>query len=379
MQIEAAIIQETMPNGPASSWDRPPFVVDTLTLDEPRAGEVLVRLAASGVCHSDWHLVTGDTKHPLPAVAGHEGAGVIEAVGPNVSRVQPGDHVVLNWAPDCGHCFYCLRHKPSLCETYLATMWAGVMLDGTPRLSWRGQPAYHFCSLATFAGHAVVSEQACVPIRHDVPLDIAVLVGCAVSTGLGAVLYTADVRLGDSVIVYGCGGVGLNILQGAKLAGASTIIGVDTSPAKMKLARQFGATHTVLASNTKTTRGQLLELTGGRGADYVFEAIGNSQVQSEALRTVRPGGTLVLVGLSPVHEQTNLSGAFIARQEKVVKGCYYGSINTRRDFPKFLDMYVAGQIKLDELVSQRYWLAEINEAYAAMLGGEVARGVIVFE
>ncbi|MFO7540641.1 MAG: Zn-dependent alcohol dehydrogenase [Chloroflexota bacterium] len=379
MQIEAAVIQETMPNRPVANWDRPPFVLDTLTLADPRAGEVRVRLVASGVCHSDWHLVTGDTKHPLPAVAGHEGAGVIEAVGPNVSRVQPGDHVILNWAPDCGHCFYCLRHKPSLCETYLKTMWAGVMLDGTPRLSWRGQPAYHFCSLATFADHAVVSEQACVPIRRDVPLDMAVLVGCAVSTGLGAVLYTADVRMGDSVIVYGCGGVGLNILQGAKLAGAGTIIGVDTSPAKMKLATQFGATHTVLAGDARQTRGQLLELTGGRGADYVFEAIGNSQVQAEALRVVRPGGTLVLVGLSPVYEQTNLSGAFIARQEKVVKGCYYGSINTRRDFPKFLDMYMAGQIKLDELVSQRYRLSEINEAYAAMLSGDVARGVIVFE
>jgi S-(hydroxymethyl)glutathione dehydrogenase / alcohol dehydrogenase len=379
MQIEAAVIQETMPKRPVANWDRPPFVLDSLTLAEPRAGEVRVRLVASGVCHSDWHLVTGDTKHPLPAVAGHEGAGVIEAVGPNVSRVQPGDHVILNWAPDCGHCFYCLRHKPSLCETYLKTMWAGVMLDGTPRLSWRGRPAYHFCSLATFADHAVVSEQACVPIRRDVPLDMAVLVGCAVSTGLGAVLYTADVRMGDSVIVYGCGGVGLNILQGAKLAGAGTIIGVDTSPAKMKLATQFGATHTVLAGDARQTRGQLLELTGGRGADYVFEAIGNSQVQAEALRVVRPGGTLVLVGLSPVYEQTNLSGAFIARQEKVVKGCYYGSINTRRDFPKFLDMYMAGQIKLDELVSQRYRLSEINEAYAAMLSGDVARGVIVFE
>jgi S-(hydroxymethyl)glutathione dehydrogenase / alcohol dehydrogenase len=378
MQIEAAVIQETMPRRPVANWDRPPFLLDTLTLAEPREGEVLVRLVASGVCHSDWHLVTGDTKHPLPAVAGHEGAGVIEAVGPNVSRVQPGDHVILNWAPDCGHCFYCLRHKPSLCETYLKTMWAGVMLDGTPRLSWRGQPAYHFCSLATFADHAVVSEQACVPIRRDVPLDMAVLVGCAVSTGLGAVLYTADVRMGDSVIVYGCGGVGLNILQGAKLAGAGTIIGVDTSPAKMKLAQQFGATHTILAGDARQTRGQLLELTAGRGADYVFEAIGNSQVQAEALRVVRPGGMLVLVGLSPVYEQTNLSGAFIARQEKVVKGCYYGSINTRRDFPKFLDMYMVGQIKLDELVSQRYRLAEINEAYTAMLSGEVARGVILF-
>jgi S-(hydroxymethyl)glutathione dehydrogenase / alcohol dehydrogenase len=378
MQIEAAIIQETIGRRPTNIADRRPFLIDSLTLEEPREGEVLVRLVASGVCHSDWHLVTGDTKHPLPAVAGHEGAGVIEAVGPNVSRVRPGDHVVLNWAPDCGHCFYCLRNKPSLCETYLEPMWAGVMLDGTPRLSWRGQPAYHFCSLATFADHAVVSEQACVPIRRDVPLEIAVLVGCAVSTGLGAVLYTADVRMGDSVIVYGCGGVGLNILQGAKLAGAGTIIGVDTSPAKMKLAQQFGATHTVLAGDARQTRGQLLELTAGRGADYVFEAIGNSQVQADALRVVRPGGTLVLVGLSPVYEQTNLSGAFIARQEKVVKGCYYGSINTRRDFPKFLDMYVAGQIKLDELVSQRYRLAEINEAYDAMLSGEVARGLIVF-
>lgn len=352
------------------------FVVDELELEPPRAGEVLVRVAASGVCHSDWHLVTGATKHPLPVVPGHEGAGIVEAVGAGVERVKAGDHVIFNWAPDCGRCFYCQRGKPNLCETYLGPIWAGTMLDGTPRLSRNGEPVYHFCGLASFADRAVVPQESLVPIRHDVPLTVAALVGCAVSTGVGAVMYTARVQPGNSVVVYGCGGVGLNILQGAKLCGAATIIAVDTNPAKMSLARQFGATHALLAG--PQTRPEILELTGGRGGDYVFEAVGSPTLQQEGLRVTRPGGTLVLVGLSPVKEPTNLSGAFITRQEKTVKGSYYGSVHARRDFPLLLDLYAAGRLNLDELVTEEYSLDEINEAFWAMLGGEIARGVVLF-
>jgi Zn-dependent alcohol dehydrogenase len=313
----------------------------------------------------------------MPVVAGHEGAGIVESVGPDVDGVQPGDHVVLNWAPNCGHCFYCQRNKPNLCETYLQPIWAGTMLDGTPRLSRYDQPVYHYCGLATFADMAVVPQESCISIRRDVPLAAAALIGCAVSTGVGAAIYTAGVQPGDSVVVYGCGGVGLNILQGAALCGASTIIAIDTSQAKMDLARQFGATHTLLDSDD--TRGQIMKLTGGRGADFVFEAVGLPLLQEEGLQVARPGGTLVLVGLSSVKEPTNLSGAFITRQEKVVKGSYYGGVNTHRDFPMLLDLYVAGKLKLDELVTQEYRLEGINQAFEAMLGGEIARGVIVFE
>jgi S-(hydroxymethyl)glutathione dehydrogenase / alcohol dehydrogenase len=354
-----------------------PFAIEELTLDEPRHGEVLVKIAASGVCHSDYHLVSGATNHPMPVVPGHEGAGVVGAVGPGVTRVKPGDHVTLNWAPDCGHCFYCLRGKPNLCETFIEPIWAGVMLDGTPRLHRNGQPVYHFSGLATFADHAVVPQESCVPIRKDVPLKIAALVGCAVATGVGAAMYTAQVRSGESVVVFGCGGVGLSILQGALLCGAYPIIAVDTNAAKMNIARQFGATHTLLSGDDTLTN--IRDLTNGRGAEYAFEAVGIPAVQEIALSAVRPGGMLVLTGLAAMGTGTNLPGAIITRQEKVIKGSYYGTINASRDFPLLLDLYAAGKLKLDELVSQEYTLTQINEAYDAMLTGEVARGVVVFD
>jgi len=352
------------------------FVIEELTLDDPHQGEVLVRIAASGVCHSDYHMVSGATRHPMPVVPGHEGAGVVEAVGPGVTRVQPGDHIVLNWAPDCGHCFYCLRGKPNLCETFVEPIWAGTMLDGTPRLHRNGQPVFHFSALATFAEYAVVPQESCVPIRRDVPLKVAALVGCAVATGVGAAIYTADIHPGDSVVVFGCGGVGLNILQGAALCGADKIIAVDTNAAKMQIARQFGATHALLADDN--TIRAIQELTGGRGADHAFEAVGITAVQETALKAIRPGGTLVLAGLAPMGTGTNLPGAVITRQEKVIKGSYYGTVNASRDFPLLLDLYKAGKLKLDELITQEYPLSDINEAYDAMLTGAVARGVVVF-
>lgn len=366
MKIRAALL--TAPNTP--------FVIEELALDAPHAGEALVRLVASGVCHSDYHLVTGATKHPMPVVCGHEGAGVVEAVGPGATRVQPGDHVIMNWAPDCGACFYCLRGKPNLCETFTGPIWAGVMLDGAPRLSWRGEPVYHYCGLASFAEYAVVPEASCIPVRRDAPLKAAALVGCAVATGVGAAMYTAGVRPGESVVVFGCGGVGLNIVQGAALCGASTIIAVDTHPAKMPLARRFGATHTLVADGR--TRDAIRDLTDGRGADHAFEAVGAPAIQEMTLDAVRPGGAATLVGLAPMGTATNFPGAIITRQEKTVRGSYYGSVNARRDFPLLIDLYMAGQLKLDELVTQEYALDQINDAFAAMLSGAVARGVIVF-
>jgi S-(hydroxymethyl)glutathione dehydrogenase / alcohol dehydrogenase len=367
MRTHAALL-----SGPHQS-----FVIEDLTLDEPRQGEVLVRIAASGVCHSDYHLVTGATKHPMPAVVGHEGAGVVQAVGEGVTRVQPGDHIVLSWSPDCGHCFYCLHDKPNLCETFTGPIWAGTMLDGTTRLHHNRAPVYHYCGLATMSEYAVVPQESCIPIRKDVPLQVAALVGCAVATVAGATMYTTQVRPGESVAVYGCGGIGLSIVQGAVLCGATTIIAVDTNPSKLQLVREFGATHALDAGGD--TVAQIRELTGGRGADHVFEAVGIPGVQETAFEAVRPGGTLVLVGLSAMGSGTNLPGAVITRTEKVIKGSYYGTVNAKRDFPMLLDLYMSGQLPLDKLVSQTYTLDQINEAYQAMLGGAVARGVIVFE
>lgn len=367
MQIQAALVMEP----------HTPLQIETLILDEPAPGEVLVKIAASGVCHSDYHVMSGATRHPLPAVLGHEGAGIVEAVGPDVTRIKPGDHVVLNWAPDCGHCFYCERGKPNLCETFTEPIWAGVMLNGTPRLHWNAENVYHYCGLATFGQYAVVPQESCIPIRLDVPLKAAALVGCAVATGVGAAMYTAQVRPGESVVVVGCGGVGLNVVQGAALCGAQTIIAVDNNPAKMALARQFGATHTVLTKESSPLEA-IRDLTGGRGADHAFEAIGIPAVQELSLDMIRPGGTLTLAGLAPMGSATNFPSAVITRQEKVVKGSYYGSVNAHRDFPMLLDLYMAGRLKLDELISQEYALTQINDAFDRMLSGEVARGVIVY-
>jgi NDMA-dependent alcohol dehydrogenase len=368
------------------------FVIEELDLDPPRRGEVLVKLAACGVCHSDWHIATGDTKHPMPVVAGHEGAGIVEAVGPDVADLRVGDHVVLSWAPSCGRCFYCLRNQPNLCDTYTAPIWAGTMLDGTTRLHRADKPVYSYCGTASFATHTVVPRQSCIVIRNDAPLDRACLIGCAVATGVGAAMFTAGVKDGESVVVFGCGGVGLNILQGAKLCGASTIIAVDVNDAKLAMALRFGATHAVPGTGNlpvsassqhgqvahATVEQQIRDLTGGRGADHAFEAVGIPSLQERALDAIRPGGTLTLAGLSPMGSTTNFPAAVLARQEKTVKGSYYGSVNPQRDFPMLLDLYMSGKLKLDELVSRRYTLEQINDAFADMLTGQAARGVITF-
>lgn len=352
------------------------FQIETLELDEPRAGEVLIKIAACGVCHSDWHVANGDTRHPMPCVAGHEGAGIVESVGPGVTSVQVGDQVALSWSPDCGECFYCLRGQPNLCETYTEPIWNGVMLDGQPRLHWNGQPVYHYCGLAAFAEYVVVPQQCCIPIRKDVSPQVVALVGCAVATGVGAAMYTARVRPGETVVVFGAGGVGLNVIQGAALCGASTIISVDKSPAKMALAKQFGATHAIPADDRMLNT--IRDLTSGRGADHAFESVGLASLQELGLDVIRPGGMLTLVGLTAMGTPTNLPGAVITRQEKTIKGSYYGSVSPRRDFPLLIDLYVAGKLKLDELISQTYRLDQINEAYATMLDGSTARGVITF-
>ena len=366
MKISAAILYEP----------HQPFQIKTVDLEPPRAGEVLVKMAAAGVCHSDYHLVTGDTKHTMPVVAGHEGAGVVEAVGEGVTRLKAGDPVALNWAPNCGDCFYCLRDRPNLCTTYIGPLWAGTMMDGTTRLSLDGEPVYHFSAVACFADYTVVPQECCVGLTEELPLEIAGLIGCAVTTGVGAALNTVRVEPGSSVAVFGAGGIGLSIIMGARLAGAGQIIAVDTNEAKGGLAQSFGATAVLI--NSPDVVQDIRKLTEGRGADYVFEAIGIPAVQEQCLDAVRPAGTVVLVGVSPMGSGTNLPGAIITRQEKTVTGSYYGTANTARDFPLYADLYLKGRLDLDRLISKTYPLEQINEAYADMLKGEIARGVIVF-
>ena len=366
MKMRAAVLSEI----------NTPFRIETVDLDPPKAGEVLVKMAASGVCHSDWHIVEGLSYYPLPIICGHEGAGIVEAVGEGVTGVQPGDHAALNFRANCGSCYYCQRDKPNLCEFYTPALRSGLQPDGTSRVTMNGEPLYIMTGLGCFAEYVVIPEAACVPVRNDVPLEVAALVGCAVSTGVGAAMYTADVRPGESVAVYGAGGVGLNIIMGAAMCGAHPIIAVDTNSTKMEIAREFGATHALYSDDT--TIAEIQKLTGGRGADHVFESVGLVVLQETAFEATRPGGTLTLVGLTPLGSGTNLPGSVITRTEKVIKGSFYGSVLPQRDFPIFLDLYVNGKLKLDELVTRRYGLDEINEAYQDMLTGEVARGIIVF-
>ena len=366
MQMQAAILTEA----------HTPFRIESVSLDPPRTGEVRVKIAAAGICRSDWRVAIGTAPKPMPIIAGHEGAGIVEAVGPGVTRVRVGDHVTLTWAPICGDCFYCHRGKPNLCAAYGPAIATGALDDGKARIHWRGEPVYILAGLGAFAEYAVLRQESCVPIRHDLPLDVAALVGCAVATGVGAAMYTAGVRPGESVAVFGAGGIGLNIIQGAQFCGADPIIAVDTSATKHELARQFGATH-ALPSDERAVA-ELRALSGGRGVDKAFEAVGLPQLQEKAFEATRPGGTLTLVGTAPDGSRVNLPGAIITRAEKTVRGSFYGSVNPERDIPALLRLYAAGQLNLEQLITRRYQLSQINEAFADMNGGDVARGVIVF-
>ncbi len=366
MQMQAAIL--TQPNMP--------FRIESVTLDPPQAGEVLVKIGASGVCRSDWRVAIGTAPKPMPIIAGHEGAGVVEAVGPGVTRLAVGDHVALSWAPGCGDCFYCYNDKPNLCDSYQQLLASGLQADGRSRIGWNGQPVHILAGLGSFAEYAVVREESCLPVRRDAPLELVALVGCAVATGVGAAMFTAEVRPGRSAAVFGAGGIGLNIIQGARLCGAYPVIAVDINERKMEIARQFGATHSFFSDESAVAKIQAL--TAGRGADYAFEALGLPSLQERAFEALRPGGLLTLVGTAPADSTTNLPGAVITRAEKVVRGSFYGSVNPPRDIPMLLDLYASGKLKLEELITRRYRLDQINEAYADMLSGALARGIIVF-
>ena len=351
-----------------------PIQVRELTLAPPRAGEVLVEVHAAGICRSDWQVCTGATPHPLPAALGHEGAGVVLDTGPDVFHVSPGDPVILSWAPACSACFYCARSRPALCEHFNATIWKGVLSEGTPRLFDRGTPVYQYCALGCFAERIVVDGAACIPLQSGVPMEVAALIGCCVTTGVGAVLNTADVGPGDTVAVFGAGGVGLSVILGARLAKASRIIVVDKVPARGQFAEDLGATHFVPASSK--TVDKIRELTGGRGADHVFDATGIPAAQEQCLEATRPGGTVVLVGLAPVGSQSNLPGAVITRQEKTIMGSYYGSAVPERDFAQYANWYMEGRLNLDPLLDRTYALDEISQAYEDLITGTIIRGMV---
>src|SRR5438477_2174505 len=352
-----------------------PLEVVDVEQQGPQAGEARVRVMATGVCHSDWHIINGDWTLPLPMVLGHEAAGVVEEVGPGVSNVRRGDHIIFSFRPHCGRCFYCSSGRSILCDGYASARF--VMLDGTHRLRRNGQDINQMARLGTFAESVVCPAEMLVPISRDMPWPQAALIGCAVPTGVGAATRCAQVEAGASVLVIGCGGVGLNVVQGARLAGARTIIACDLLENKLAFAREFGATDTIDGSQEKVVD-RVRELTGGRGADYAFDAIGGEATTLQILDAIRPGGTAVIVGMAAMSVRAPITPYLMALQEKCIKGTMYGSVRPNLDFPWLVDQYLAGNLKVDELVSRTYKLEEINEGFSALRSGQVARGVVVF-
>ncbi|MEU3848062.1 Zn-dependent alcohol dehydrogenase [Micrococcus terreus] len=343
----------------------------------PGPNEVLVKMAASGVCHSDLHALDGDWETPAPMVLGHEGAGTVIAVGSEVIDLQIGDHVILSWTPSCQRCEYCVSGNPVLCQLANDTAYKHVFFDGKPRLTDGDQDVRSFLAVGSLGDHAMVPTSAAIKIRKDAPLAQAALVGCAVTTGIGAVVNTARVEPGSTVLVVGCGGVGLNVVQGARLAGARQTIVSDISDEKLELGRTFGATHTVNSRNADL-RESVNELTDGRGVDYAFEAIGLAPTIEACYESVRRGGTAVVVGQVADGVTIQIDPFVMSDQEKKLIGSNYGSTRMSIDFPKILDLYMEGLIDLDSMITDRIQLSEVNEAFEEMRQGRGIRSVIEY-
>jgi S-(hydroxymethyl)glutathione dehydrogenase / alcohol dehydrogenase len=357
--------------------DQPLEIRDDIEVDSPKAGELKVRIAASGVCHSDLSVQNGTIPLPPPIVLGHEGAGVVEEVGPGVEGFEVGDHVVLTFVPECGECFFCQRDQGFMCEKSSALNMGG-MLDGTKRITSGGNPVSVMAGCGTFSEVTVVPSISAVKIDKDVPLKIAALLGCGVQTGVGAAMNTASIRKGGTVAVVGCGGVGLNVIQGARIAGAEKIIAVDMVDSKLQMAKEFGATDFVNAGEGNPVAA-VQALSEGKGVDASFEVIGLGPTIEQAMQMTRVGGETILVGVPRMDVMLNVNPAFsFIYTAKTVKGCWYGSCNVHREVPKLLELYKSGELKLDELISREIGLDDVNTAFDAMKSGEVARSVIVY-
>ena len=355
-----------------------PMVVEEIELDDPKDTEVTVKVAASGVCHSDYVFVAGKPffESPRPIVLGHEGAGVVEKVGSSVTTVAPGDHVVLSWIYACGNCRYCIVGRPNICDFGRGpVIGQGYLSDGTTRLSKGDTPYYHFLGISTMAEYTVCDEKSVVKITPDVPLDKAALVGCAVMTGVGAVINTAKPSPGESVAVFGSGGVGISVIQGAVLSGSYPIIAVDNREAKLEGAREFGATHTVNASEVDPVDA-IMEITG-IGADYTFEAIGNVGVMRQAWDATAKGGTEVVIGGAAMEDEVSLPALDFPFTEKTIRGTGYGGARMAVDIPRLLALYQAGQLNLDDMVTSTYTLEGVNDAFADLRAGKNLRGVLI--
>lgn len=353
-----------------------PVVVEEIEVEAPRQGEVMIKLAACGVCHSDFSVTNGTIPFPPPVVLGHEGAGVVIAVGEGVREIALGDHVVSSFVSMCGRCRYCQTGRPQLCDQ--ASKAAYTLPDGTVRTKdCEGRPLNIFSGCGVMAEFATLHTDNVVKIAPDIPLDRAALVSCGVMTGVGAVVNTARVTPGSIAVVFGAGGVGLNAIQGCALAGAAMIVAVDTSDAKLEMARTFGATQLLNAKGEENVVKALRKITGG-GADYAFECVGYGEIAAQAYAVLRKGGIAVVVGVASQKDTTTLRTASLTFEEKTLTGSYFGSARPREDFPRLLALYRSRRLKLDELITRRYPIDEAPLAFADLASGKNARGVIVF-
>ena len=354
-----------------------PLAIETLEMSGLQPQDVLVRVKAAGLCHTDLEVMQGSLAYPTPIVLGHEAAGVVEDVGASVTRVKRGDRVVLSWNPHCGHCFYCERDLPILCEPFKMTEPKGFLLDGASRMTRKGERVHHFFTTSAFGEYTIVTESGAIPVPAEVPLDRACLIGCGVMTGIGAVVRKARVTAGASVAVIGCGAVGLNAIQGARLVDASEIIAVDMSAARLDAAKRFGATETITASDSDVV-GRIRDLTDGRGADYVFESAGNKNAFRVSVEAVRPGGEVVWLGKINVNEEVAFRWGTLMGEKRIVRSSY-GNARPARDFPWIAREYLAGRVLLDPLITRRFRLEDINDGFADLARGEGIRSVIEFD
>jgi S-(hydroxymethyl)glutathione dehydrogenase / alcohol dehydrogenase len=347
--------------------------IEMLELEEPKSHEVRVRYVASGVCHSDLHHIQGLVPHPSPVVYGHEGAGIVEAVGPDVTSVQVGDHVLTSYIPSCGRCYYCTVGRPNLCE--LRDRPRHLLLDGTSRFKKSGQDVYQYLQLGTYSEMATVPDVSVIPIRKDAPLEVVCLVSCGVMTGAGSVMNRAQVKPGSTVVVFGCGGIGLNAIQAAALVGASKIVAVDVIDQKLEWAKEFGATHTVNSSQFEDPLAEIKQICGRDGADYAIEAVGIQQTMEQAFHSIHRGGTAVMIGVPPAGMRLSIDPTMLL-QERILTGTSFGSTRQRVDLPMIVDMFMDGKYKLRELISREVELEDLNDAYDRLIKGEVKRSVV---
>ncbi|MDZ3836343.1 MAG: S-(hydroxymethyl)glutathione dehydrogenase/class III alcohol dehydrogenase [Rhodospirillales bacterium] len=356
-----------------------PLSIETVSLEGPRAGEVLIEIKATGVCHTDAYTLSGkDPEGLFPSILGHEGAGVVVETGPGVTSLKPGDHVIPLYVPECRQCDYCLNPKTNLCQSIRVTQGQGLMPDGTSRFSLKGKPLLHYMGTSTFANYTIVPEIALAKVRRDAPFEKICYIGCGVTTGLGAVIFTAKVEPGSNVVVFGLGGIGLNVIQGARMVGADMIVGVDVNPEKQAIAERFGMTHFVNPKElTGDLVGHLVELTGG-GADYAFECVGNVTLMRQALECCHKGwGECVIIGVAGAGEEIS-TRPFQLVTGRSWRGTAFGGARGRRDVPKIVDWYMQGKINIDDLITHVVPLERINEAFELMHDGRSIRTVVTF-